>query len=102
MPEERGPSGAFACQQTVSSGWRLPKLRADLGRWVREEDHDRAPDALFPKAKAPAAERGQSLNRFFTEAVWEAALGVLPSWHRENSRIDLRIAAEFETVDNER
>ena len=74
------------------------------------------PAALFPKAQASARERGQSLNSLFTEAVeepcgmwlrpprlcpWEAGFGALSSFDRENSRIDLLMAAEFETVDNE-
>ena len=75
------------------------------------------PDALFRKAKAAAAERGQSLKSFFTEAVqerlrrrtepaaaalpWEAAFGGLRDLHRENLRIDRLISSEFETVDYE-
>jgi hypothetical protein len=72
------------------------------------------PDALFRKAKAAAAEQGQSLKSFFTEAVeerlcragpnaatlpWEAGFGGLRALHRENLRIDRLISAEFETID---
>jgi hypothetical protein len=75
------------------------------------------PDALFRKAKAAAAERGQSLKSFFAEAVeerlrrrtgpaaaalpWEGAFGGLRDLHRENLRIDRLISAEFETIDEE-
>ena len=75
------------------------------------------PDALFRKAKAAAAEQGQSLKNFFTEAVqdrlqrrrgpvqgampWERAFGGLRDLHRENLRLDRLIAAEFETIDEE-
>ena len=73
------------------------------------------PDPVFRHAKAAAAERGQSLEDFFTEAVedrlrrqgrletgakpWEKAFGALRDLHRETLRIDRLIAAEFETVD---
>ena len=74
------------------------------------------PDPLFRKAKAVAAEEGKSLKDLFTEAVgarlgrpttgksgkpWEAAFGGLKSLHRENLRIDQRIAAEFEQIDED-
>ena len=73
------------------------------------------PGLIFRHAKAAAAERGQSLKDFFTEAVedrlrrqgglgtgakpWEKAFGALRDLHRENRRIERLIAAEFETVD---
>jgi hypothetical protein len=73
------------------------------------------PDPIFRHAKAAAAERGQSLKDFFTEAVearlrrqsgpgtgakpWEKAFGALEDLHLENRRVERVIAAEFETVD---
>ncbi len=75
------------------------------------------PDPVFRKAKAAAAERGQSLKEFFTDALqnqlrrhgapgteakpWETAFGGLQDLHSENRRIDRLIAAEFETIDEE-
>lgn len=74
------------------------------------------PDALFRKAKAAAAERGESLKDFFTEAVsdrlrrhldpasakpWEKAFGGLRDLHKENKRLDKLIAGEFGRIDEE-
>jgi hypothetical protein len=74
------------------------------------------PDPLFRRAKAAAAERGQSLKDFFTEAVqdrlqrntepattkpWDKAFGGLRHIHTENKRIERLISAEFETIDEE-
>ena len=73
------------------------------------------PDSLFRRAKAAAAENGQTLKDFFAEAVgerlrrqrgpagkpWEKAFGGLRDLHRENRRIDRLISAEFEVIDEE-
>ncbi len=75
------------------------------------------PDSLFRRAKAAAAENGQSLKDFFAEAVgerlrrqrgsepmgkpWEKAFGGLRDLHRENRRIDRLISAEFESIEEE-
>ena len=75
------------------------------------------PDALFRKAKAAAAERGESLKHFFTEAVsdrlrrqsdpgnlvkpWESAFGGLRDLHKESKRIDKVIADEFGQIEEE-
>ncbi len=74
------------------------------------------PDPLFRKAKATAAERGQSLKDLVTDALrdhlehqtspspgkpWEKAFGGLRDLHRENKRIERLIAEEFETIDED-
>jgi len=74
------------------------------------------PDALFRRAKAAAAEQGQSLKDFFAQAVqnqlqrnqarsaakpWEKAFGGLRDLHRDNLRISRIIEEEFETIDEE-
>jgi hypothetical protein len=75
------------------------------------------PDPLFRRAKAAAAEQGQSLKDFFAQAVqnqlqrrastgpspqpWENAFGGLRDLHRENLRIAKLIEQEFETIDEE-
>jgi hypothetical protein len=75
------------------------------------------PDALFRKAKSTAAQRGQTLKQFVTDAVREkladgkAAATATPPWMRffgagkqyaESIReIDREIEKEFEQVENE-
>ena len=77
------------------------------------------PDALFRKAKAIAAERGQSLKDLMTEALQEklAARGAgkranaAPAWmngfgklrrlRRETARVQAAVDAEFEVVEPE-
>ncbi len=76
------------------------------------------PDAVFRKAKATAAERGQSLKAFVTEALREKLSGRTargaspgPAWMRgfgtlrrltsETARIQARIDREFETIEPE-
>ena len=75
------------------------------------------PDALFRRAKAVAAERGESLKDFFTEAVsdrlrrqsdpanrvkpWEKAFGDLRDLHKENKRLDKLISDEFGHIEEE-
>jgi hypothetical protein len=76
------------------------------------------PDSLFRKAKATAAERGQTLKEFVTDAVQEKLSGrtersgaVSPSWmqgfgklrrlRRETTRIQARIDREFDVVEAE-
>lgn len=75
-------------------------------------------DAVFRKAKATAAERGQSLGAFVTEALREKlvrrdARGVpqLPRWMRgfgklrtlkkETAKLQARIDRAFETIEPE-
>jgi hypothetical protein len=76
------------------------------------------PDPLFRKAKSRAAERGQTLKEFVTEAVQEKLSGRRtyaapdsPSWmhgfgklrrlRRETARIQAVIDREFEVVEPE-
>jgi hypothetical protein len=77
------------------------------------------PDALFRKAKATAAERGQSLKDLMTEALHEKLAGTAasgraatqPGWmrgfgklrrlRRETARIQAKIDAQFEVVEPE-
>ena len=74
------------------------------------------PDAVFRKAKATAAERGQSLQTFVTEALqeklsrraargapqgppWMRGFGALRTLKKETARIQARIDREFEVVE---
>jgi hypothetical protein len=75
------------------------------------------PDQLFRKAKATAAERGQSLKEFVTEALrdklaldrgaparqpeWMRGFGKLKRLHKETVRIQSVIDQEFETIEPE-
>jgi hypothetical protein len=74
------------------------------------------PDQLFRKAKATAAERGQSLKDFVTEALrdklndapasaaeppWMQGFGKLRHLHEETLRIQALIDEEFETIEPE-
>jgi hypothetical protein len=75
------------------------------------------PDALFRKAKARAAERGQSLKGFVTEALqeklaargktvrsepeWMSGFGTLRRLRRETARVQARIDEEFSVVEPE-
>lgn len=74
------------------------------------------PDAVFRKAKSTAAERGQSLQAFVTEALqeklsgraakgavpgprWMRGFGTLRSLTKETARVQARIDREFEVVE---
>ena len=76
------------------------------------------PDAVFRKAKSKAAERGQSLKAFITEALqeklsartvrtaaeqpsWMHGFGKLRPLRRETARIQAAIDKEFETLEPE-
>lgn len=76
------------------------------------------PDRLFRRAKARAAERGQPLKAFVTEALqeklagrshggasdgapWMKGFGRLRSLRRESARIRTAIQEEFEVVEPE-
>jgi hypothetical protein len=76
------------------------------------------PDALFRRAKARAAERGQSLKALVTEALqeklaartkigqaedpeWMQGFGALKRLRRETARIQERIDEAFEAVEPE-
>jgi len=74
------------------------------------------PDAVFRKAKAKAAERGQSLKDFVTEALqaklkergatpagpaWMRGFGKLRSLKKETARIQARIKREFDVIEPE-
>jgi hypothetical protein len=76
------------------------------------------PDVLFRSAKANAAQRGQSLKEFVTEALQEKLVGLQdrspprePAWmtgfgklrrlRRETARIQARIEEEFEVLEPE-
>jgi hypothetical protein len=73
------------------------------------------PDQLFRKAKATAAERGQSLKEFVTEALhdkllagsgrdladepeWMQGFGKLKRLHKETLRVQSAIDQEFEVI----
>jgi hypothetical protein len=75
-------------------------------------------DALFRSAKASAAQRGQTLKQFVTEALdeklaggrdrgppgqpaWMHGFGKLRRLHKETARIQKRIDEEFETIEPE-
>jgi predicted transcriptional regulator len=75
------------------------------------------PDQLVRKAKATAAERGQSLKEFVTEALqdklagddsrrahqpeWMEGFGKLKHLHEETLRVQAIIDEEFETIEPE-
>jgi hypothetical protein len=76
------------------------------------------PDALFRRAKSKAAERGQSLKDFMTEALQEKLIGAAgdaragePPWmegfgklrrlRKETARIQARIDEAFEVIEPE-
>jgi hypothetical protein len=72
------------------------------------------PDPLFRRAKSTAAERGQTLKQFFTEALteklvhrkgggpgWMQGFGALRRLRKETARIQARIDETFETVEPE-
>jgi hypothetical protein len=76
------------------------------------------PDQLFRKAKATAAERGQSLKEFVTEALrdklllgsgraradepeWMEGFGKLKRLHKETVRVQSVIDQEFEVIEPE-
>ena len=76
------------------------------------------PDSVFRRAKAKAAERGQALREFVTEAVqeklaghniravadrppWMRGFGQLRPLRRETARIQRIIDQEFEIVEPE-
>ncbi len=76
------------------------------------------PDAVFRRAKARAAERGQKLREFVTEALqeklagrahahevdaapWMAGFGQLKRLRRETGRIGRVIEREFEVIEPE-
>jgi hypothetical protein len=74
------------------------------------------PDQLFRKAKATAAERGQSLKEFVAEALqdklaagrgaahepeWMQGFGKLKHLHKETVRVQSIIDEEFEVIEPE-
>jgi hypothetical protein len=72
------------------------------------------PDPVFRRAKSTAAERGQTLKEFFTEALkeklahgrtggpgWMEGFGALRRLRKETARIQARIDETFETVEPE-
>lgn len=75
------------------------------------------PDSLFRKAKAKAAERGQTLKEFISEALqerlargsngrpgepeWMRGFGKLQHLRRETARIQRRIDEIFESIEPE-
>ena len=76
------------------------------------------PDPLFRKAKATAAERGQSLKEFVTEALrdklvlvtgrayastpeWMKGFGKLKRLHKETIRVQSIVDEEFEVIEPE-
>jgi len=76
------------------------------------------PDQLFRKAKATAAERGQSLKEFVTQALrnqlaldrershasapeWMEGFGKLKRLHKETVRVQSVVDQEFEVIEPE-
>jgi len=76
------------------------------------------PDPMFRRAKATAAERGQSLRTFVTEALqeklargiagagaatppWMKGFGQLRPLRRETARVQRAIDREFEVIEPE-
>ena len=76
------------------------------------------PDPIFRKAKASAAERGQSLKEFVTEALrdklavdarraqaaepeWMQGFGKLKRLHRETMRVQAAVDKEFRIIEPE-
>ena len=76
------------------------------------------PDPVFRKAKSTAAERGQTLKEFVSEALqeklavnsgkappgepeWMQGFGKLRRLRKETSRIQTRIDAAFEVIEPE-
>ncbi len=76
------------------------------------------PDPLFRKAKSRAAERGQTLKQFITEALqarlaggpnttgpvdpaWMNGFGKLRRFRSETARIQTAIDNEFENIESE-
>jgi hypothetical protein len=76
------------------------------------------PEALFRRVKSKAAERGQTLKQFFTEAIqdklaihsgkpssaeppWMQGFGGLRRLRKETQRIQAKIDEEFEVIESE-
>jgi hypothetical protein len=76
------------------------------------------PEPLFRRVKSKAAERGQTLKQFFTEAIqdklaaqsrkpssaepaWMRGFGRLRRLRKETQRIQARIDQEFEVIETE-
>ena len=76
------------------------------------------PDPLFRKAKATAAERGQSLKEFVTDALrdklavdagrahaaepeWMQGFGKLKRLHKETTRVQAVVDEEFRIIEPE-
>lgn len=86
--------------------------------WCRMKTTIEIPDPLFRKAKSKAAERGQTLRQFVTDALqaklapkadstrsgepeWMQGFGKLRRLHKETARIQSRIDAAFEVIESE-
>jgi hypothetical protein len=86
--------------------------------WVIMKTTLEIPDALFRKAKSRAAERGQTLKAFVTDAIearvadkvrgtrsheppWMKGFGKLRGLRKETARIQSIVDAEFENVESE-
>jgi len=68
------------------------------------------PDVLFRRVKSKAAERGQTLREFVSEALqeklaagpeWRQGFGKLRRLHEETKRVQARIHEAFEVVEPE-
>lgn len=83
--------------------------------WVAVKTTIELPDPLFRRAKARAAERGQTLKQLVTEALqeklasksrrsepdWMQGFGKLERLHKETERIQARIDEAFEVLEPE-
>ena len=85
--------------------------------WVSLKTTLDIPDPVFRRAKATAAERGQALREFVTEALqeklaaraggreaaqpWMRGFGGLRPLRKETARIQRRVDAEFDVIEPE-
>lgn len=90
----------------------------NMATWAIVKTTVELPDALFRKTKSHAAERGQTLKAFVTEAIearladktretpsrpppWMSGFGKLWRLRKETARIQAIVDAEFERVESE-
>ena len=93
-------------------------MNRKYGNMARMKTTIEIPDPLFRKAKSRAAERGQSLKQFVTEALqeklvanrgkarprepeWMQGFGKLRRLRKETARIQARIDEAFEVIEPE-
>lgn len=116
----RGLRPSHTSVTTGGSGLFADACRGDhkYGNMVSVKTTLEIPDALFRRAKARAAERGQALKTYVTEAIqeklagrpragdaqkapWMKGFGQLRSLRHESERLRTTIDEEFEIVEPE-